>query len=128
MGATQRSLQAQPKILKKLSEHKIYQSGRTFFQKKKRSQKFVWELSDGICTLNPKSKKKLSKYQIYQSERKFSQKKYVSYLKSVKEPKIRMGATRRNLQAQPEMLKKIVGTSNQVIRTKKFLRKLCFVA
>jgi hypothetical protein len=27
-------LQAQPKILKKLSEHQIYTSGRTFFQKK----------------------------------------------------------------------------------------------
>jgi hypothetical protein len=34
MGATRRSLQAQPKILKKLSEHQIYQSGRNFFQKK----------------------------------------------------------------------------------------------
>jgi hypothetical protein len=30
-------------------------------------------------------------------------KNYVSYLKSVKEPKIRVGATRRNLQAQPKM-------------------------
>jgi hypothetical protein len=56
MGATRRSLQAEPKILKELSEHKIYQSGR-----------------------------------------KFSQKNYVSYLKSIKEPKIRMGATRRHL-------------------------------
>jgi hypothetical protein len=28
-------------------------------------------------------------------------------------------ATRRNLQAQPKMLKRIVGTSNQPIRTKK---------
>jgi hypothetical protein len=33
MGATRRNLQAQPKILKKLSEHQIYQSGRKFFQK-----------------------------------------------------------------------------------------------
>jgi hypothetical protein len=86
MGATRRNLQAQPKILKKSSNH-----------------------------------------QNYQSERKFSQKNYVSYLKSVKEPKIRIGATRRNLQAQPKMLEKIVGTSNQPIRTKNFLRKLCFV-
>jgi hypothetical protein len=54
----------------------------------------------------PKNIKKSSKHQIYQSERKFSQKNYVSYLKSVKEPKIRIGATRRNLQAQPKMLKK----------------------
>jgi hypothetical protein len=28
-----------------------------------------------------------------------------------------MGATRRNLQIQPKMLKEIVGTSNQPIRT-----------
>jgi hypothetical protein len=34
-----------------------------------------------------------------------NKKKYVSYLKSVKEPKIRMRATRRNLQAQPKILK-----------------------
>jgi hypothetical protein len=34
MEATRRSLQDQPKSLKKLSEHQIYQSGRTFFQKK----------------------------------------------------------------------------------------------
>jgi hypothetical protein len=47
---------------KKISEHQIYQSGRTFFQKsmlgtlkKKRSQKFVWGLPDEICRLNPKS-------------------------------------------------------------------------
>jgi hypothetical protein len=33
MGAIRRRLQAQPKILNKLSEHQIYQSGRTFFQK-----------------------------------------------------------------------------------------------
>jgi hypothetical protein len=34
MGATRRNLQAQPKILKKLPEHQIYQSNRKFFQKK----------------------------------------------------------------------------------------------
>jgi hypothetical protein len=47
--------------------------------------------------------KKSSKHQINQSERKFSQKNCVSYLKSVKEQKIRKGATRRILQAQPKM-------------------------
>jgi hypothetical protein len=65
MGSIRQSLQAQPKNIKKLSEHQIYQSGRKFFQKN-----------------------------------------YVSYLKSVKEPKICMGATRRNLQAQPKILNK----------------------
>jgi hypothetical protein len=34
MGATLRNLQAQPKILKKISEQQIYQSSRNFFQKK----------------------------------------------------------------------------------------------
>jgi hypothetical protein len=43
----------------------------------------------------------------------FLKKNYVSYLKSVKEPKIRMGATQRNLQAQPKILKKIIRTSSQ---------------
>jgi hypothetical protein len=54
----------------------------------------------------PKILKKKSKHQTYQSEQKFTQKNYVSYLKSVKEPKIHLGATRRNSQAQPIMLKK----------------------
>jgi hypothetical protein len=34
MGATRRNFQAQPKILKKLSEHQIYQSEQKFSQKK----------------------------------------------------------------------------------------------
>jgi hypothetical protein len=34
MLATRQSLQAQPKILKKLSEHQIYQSEQKFSQKK----------------------------------------------------------------------------------------------
>jgi hypothetical protein len=49
-------------------------------------------------TQNPK---KIMKHQIYQSEQTFSQKNYISYLKNVKKPKTRIGATRRNLQAQP---------------------------
>jgi hypothetical protein len=46
--------------------------------------------------------------QIYQSEQTFSQKKYVSSIKSVKEPKIRMGVCKlgQNLQAKPKFLKK----------------------
>jgi hypothetical protein len=38
-----------------------------------------------------------------------------------------MGATRRNLQARPKILKKTVETSNLQIRTKIYLKKLCFV-
>jgi hypothetical protein len=62
--------------------------------------------------------KKNSEHQINQSEQKISQENCVSYIKSVKEPKIRMGATRRNLQAQPKILKKIIGTPNLPIKTK----------
>jgi hypothetical protein len=36
----------------------------------------------------------------------FPKKNYVLYLKSVKKPKIRMGYTRRNVHAQPIILKK----------------------
>jgi hypothetical protein len=50
-------------------------------------------------------------------------KKYVWYLKSEKEPKIRMGATRRNLQAQHKIFKKIVVTVNLPITTKIFPKK-----
>jgi hypothetical protein len=54
---------------------------------------------------------------------KIFQKKYAWYLKKDKEPKIRMGATRRNLQAQPKIRKKIIGTPNIPIKTKIFLKK-----
>jgi hypothetical protein len=60
----------------------------------------------------PKILKKSSKHQINQSERKFSQNNYVSYLKSVEEPKIRMGATRRNLQAQLKIQKRYRNTKS----------------
>jgi hypothetical protein len=79
MGATRKNLQAKPIILKKSSEH-----------------------------------------QIYQSEQKFSQKNYVSYPKSVKDPKNRMGATRQNP-------KKNYQTPNLPIRTKIFPKKVCLV-
>jgi hypothetical protein len=75
----------------------------------------------------PKILIKTSKHQINQSKRKFSQKNYVSYLKSVKEPKIRMGATRRNLQAQPKILKK--RPENQIYQSKRKFsqKKVCLV-
>jgi hypothetical protein len=41
----------------------------------------------------PKILKKSSKHQINQSKQKFTLENYVSYLESVKEPKIRIGAT-----------------------------------
>jgi hypothetical protein len=106
MGATRRSLQAQPKILKKLSEHQIYHQDEHFPKKsifstfkKNWSQKFVCELPDGICRLNPNPKKMIGTPNLPIKTKLFL-KNYDSYLKSVKEPKIRIGATRRNLRAQ----------------------------
>jgi hypothetical protein len=90
----------------------------------KRRQKFVWGLPDRIC--QPKILKKIIETPNQPIRTKIFPKNYVSYLKSVKELKIRIGATRRKLQAQPEMLKKIVGTSNQPIRTKPFPKKTMF--
>jgi hypothetical protein len=55
--------------------------------------------------VQPKILKKLSKHEIYQSEQKFSQKKVNLNLKSVKEPKICMEASRRNLPREPEKQK-----------------------
>jgi hypothetical protein len=75
----------------------------------------------------PKILKKIRNTKSTNQNKNFPKKNYVSYLKSVKQPKIRMGATRRNLQAQPKMLKKIVGTSKQPIRTKIFPKKVCLV-
>jgi hypothetical protein len=84
MGSTRRSLEAQPKIIKKIietrnqtTEKKILKKSMFNTSKVKRSQKFMWRLPDGICKLDPKSLKKLSEHQIYQSKRKFSQKKYI---------------------------------------------------
>jgi hypothetical protein len=79
MRATQRNLQAQPKILKKSSQHQIYQSERKFSQKnyvsyptsvkepKIRIGATRWDLQ-----AQPKMLKKLSEHEINQSEQKFS--------------------------------------------------------
>jgi uncharacterized protein YcgL (UPF0745 family) len=47
----------------------------------------------------------------------------VYYFKSEKKAKIRMGANRRSLQAQPKILKKMIGTPNLPIRTITFPKK-----
>jgi hypothetical protein len=64
---------------------------------------FAWEL---LKATNLQAESKILKYQ-NESKRKFFQKKYVWYLKSVKEPNIRMEATRRNLRARLKILKEI---------------------
>jgi hypothetical protein len=91
-----RSLQTQNEILKKLSEHQIYQSGQNFFQKKcaqylkkEKEPKIRLRATRRNMQAQLKIVKKSSKHQINQSERTFSQKTYVSYLKILKEPKIR---------------------------------------
>jgi hypothetical protein len=63
--------------------------------KVKRSQKLVWGLPDGVCRLYRKSLKKIigSSNQPIRTSEHFPKKKYIYYLKSVKEPKIRMEAT-----------------------------------
>jgi hypothetical protein len=73
MGATQRgqSLQAQPKILKKLSEPQIYQSGR------KKDPKIRMGATRRNLQGQLKILNKSSKHQINQSEQKFTQKTYV---------------------------------------------------
>jgi hypothetical protein len=87
MEATRRSLEAQPKIQKILSEHQIYQSGRKFSLKNYVSYlKSVKEpeiRTRRNLQAQPKIQKILSEHQIYQSGRKFPKKNYVSYLKSV---------------------------------------------
>jgi hypothetical protein len=82
------SLQATLKILKKISEHQIYQSGRKFFHKK--DAKYLKKEKEpnirmGATQRNlqtqPKILKKLSEHQIYQSKQKISQKSMFSTLK-----------------------------------------------
>jgi hypothetical protein len=74
-------LKAQPKILKKISEYQIYQSGRKFFQKKyalylKKDQEPKIRMgATRHLQAQPKTLKKSSKHQINQSERKNFQKK-----------------------------------------------------
>jgi hypothetical protein len=50
-------------------------------------------------------------HEINQSKRKIYQKKYVWYLKSVKEPNIRIEATRRNLRARLKILTEFAGST-----------------
>jgi hypothetical protein len=54
----------------------------------------------------------------------FLKKKYGQYLKSEKEPKIRMGATRRNLHARPKILKKLSEHQINQSEQKKFKKSM----
>jgi hypothetical protein len=133
VGATRRNLQAQLKMLKKIVgtsnqtiRTKIFSKKVYLVPLKDRGAKnsyggYATEFSG--LTQNPKKKYWNTKYTI---QKKNSQKNCVSYLKSVKEPKTRMGATRRNLQTRPKIIKKIIGTSNHPIRTNFFPKKSMF--
>jgi hypothetical protein len=127
MEAIRRNLQARPKILKKLLEHQINQSERTFSQKHIfstlkvwRSQNFVWELSDGVCRLDSKSWKNYRNIKLTNYYENFPK-------KSVKEPKFRMGANRWNLQAQPKILKKLSEHQIDQSERKFSQKKVCLV-
>jgi hypothetical protein len=101
-----------------MSEHQINQSEQKFHKKlclvpsmcKGAKNSFRgYPTERAGSTQNPNKNYQNSKY-TNQNEN-FSLKNYVSYLNSIKEPKIRLRATRRNLQAQPKILKKITGIS-----------------
>jgi hypothetical protein len=71
MGATRRNFQAQPKILKKLSENQINQSERKFAQKKNfqylksvKEPKICMGATRRNLQAQPKILKKLSEHQI----------------------------------------------------------------
>jgi hypothetical protein len=61
------------------------------------------------------------------SQKKIYQKNYVSYIKNVKKPKICMEATRRNLQAQPKILKKYDQNTKSTNQKENFTKKVCLV-
>jgi hypothetical protein len=76
-------LQAQPKILKKLSEHQRYQSKEKFslknyvsYLKSEKEPKIRMGATRWNLQAQLKILKKLSEHQIYQSEQKFYQNKY----------------------------------------------------
>jgi hypothetical protein len=72
--------------------------------------------------------KKLAEIQINQSEQEFSQKNYVSYLKSVKEPTIRMGLPNGICRLDPKSQKKLsehqINQSEQKISQKRMINTL----
>jgi hypothetical protein len=74
-------------------------------------------------TQNPK---KITETPNLPSRTKIFPKNYVSYLKSVKEPKIRIGATRRNLQVQPKMFKKNCRNIKSTNQNNNFPKKTMF--
>jgi hypothetical protein len=86
----------------------------------------VLEPHHEICKFDPKT---LNHYQnaksTYQNENVLNKNRF-STLKVQRSQKFRMGATRRNLQAQPKILKITIGTPNQLIRTKNLQKKSIF--
>jgi hypothetical protein len=84
---------------------------------------FAWELLKAT-NMQAESKilKKILEHQIYQSKQKTSKKNCVSYLKVVRGQKY----ARTEFAGPTQNPKKIIGTSNQLIRTKFFPKKSMF--
>jgi hypothetical protein len=117
MGFIRQCLQAQPKKIKNVIE-----TPKQPIEIKKSQIK--------VCCTS-KVKKRKNSYGGYPTEYAGSTqnpKKIISTpSKKEKEPKIRLGATRRNLQAQLKILKKSSKQQILPIRTKIFPKKLCFL-
>jgi hypothetical protein len=99
----------QPIEIKKISNESMFSTSKV-----KRRPKIVWRLPDGVCRFNQNVKKNCRNIK---SEQKISKENYVSSLKSVKEPKFRIKAYRRNLQAQLKILKKL--SEHQIYESKR---------
>jgi hypothetical protein len=124
MGSIRQSLQAQPKYIKNIeTPNQVY----IVLQKCKGAKHSYGGYPTEFAgpTQNPK---KIIRTPNLPIRTKIFPKKTVSNLKSVKEPKFRVGVTRRSLQPQPKMLKKIVGISNQPIRANIFPKKVFLVS
>jgi hypothetical protein len=77
--------------------------------------------------LTQNQKKKWSEHQIYQSKRKFS-KKSMSSVKECIGAKNSYGGYPTEFAGSTQNPKKMIGTSNQPIRTKIFPRKVCLIS
>jgi hypothetical protein len=71
--------------------------------------------------LNPKSLKNYQNTKYTNQNENFPKKNYVSSLKSLKEPKISIRATRQNLQAQLKMSEHQINQLEQKLSQKKYV-------
>jgi hypothetical protein len=93
----------------------------------KRSQKFIWELQDGICKLNPKCKKKIAGTTNQPIRTKISQKKIYLVTQKCKRAKNSYGDYPTEFAGSTHNPKKIIRIPNLPIKTKNFPKKICLV-